>query len=111
MHRRLMLATCLSTLLGACSDGPAVETDLAALVSLQSDFDGRQVVTEGVLQTFETPRHYWIEDADLNRVAIEPEAGLADRVGQRLRVRGRFVVDPDQGRRIDVSDILSIAQP
>ncbi|MDX1588018.1 MAG: hypothetical protein R3296_03690 [Oleiphilaceae bacterium] len=89
----------LALLLVACDEGESGVT-LAVLAEYAGDYDGRTVVTEGRVRTFESPRHYWIEDPDLNRVAITPESAVADLVGQRVRVKGRFSASPEAGRAI-----------
>ena len=93
-----------SAFLVACG-GSDSEVSLANLADYQQGYDGRDVVTEGVVRTFDDPRHYWIEDEDLNRVAIEPDSSVADRVGERVRVQGRFTASPDAGRLIQAEAV------
>jgi hypothetical protein len=79
---------------------------LAQLAAFQSDYDGRRVVTGGTLRTFADPRHYWIEDDDLNRVELHGDQRFDARVGEDVRLRGRFTYDPDAGRAIAVEAFL-----
>lgn len=93
-----------SAFLAACG-GSDSQLSLATLADYQQGYDGRDVVTEGVVRTFDDPRHYWIEDEDLNRVAIEPDSSVADRVGERVRVQGRFTASADAGRLIQAEAV------
>lgn len=63
------------------------------------------VRTRGVVRTFEGPRHYWVEDDRLNRVALEPDELVAPLVGQEVRVVGRFDFDDRKGRIIEIEEI------
>lgn len=83
----------------------AVSAPLAILVSEQASFDGRRVRTSGTLREFHPPHHVWIEDAGLNRVELRPSDGLAERVGQRVEVVGRFSYAADVGRRIELESL------
>ncbi len=91
-------------MLAGCGASDA-EVSLANLADYQQGYDGRDVVTEGVVRTFDDPRHYWIEDDDLNRVAIEPDRSVADHVGERVRVQGRFSASPEAGRLIEAQAV------
>lgn len=103
--RASRLLCCLMLgLLTACAD-PVMERSLDRLVTYQSGYNGRDVITEGTVRMFDEPLHYWIEDAQLNRVAIEPAALVADHVGERVRVQGRFMVNRDGGRLIRASEV------
>lgn len=96
LHKLLWLFPLL--VLG-CGD-VVLERSLAQLVQHQAGYNGREVITRGVVRHFEDPLHYWIEDADLNRVALEPGDRVADHVGDRVQVQGTFVVSRDGGRMI-----------
>ena len=95
-------------LLSSCGDPPPVQTTLSALRASQLDFHGKQVVVRGTLRTFADPRHYWIENAALDRVALEAADDLLPFVGTPVEVSGRFVYDPDAGRRIEVETLRSL---
>ena len=101
LHR--LLAPLLFLTLAAC--GSDAEVSLQVLADYQDGYDGRTVVTEGTVRTFDDPRHYWIEDDDLNRVAISPDDAVADKVGEQVRVRGLFSASPDAGRSIAVEEV------
>jgi hypothetical protein len=91
--------------LAACSKPRPVETTLAALSNAQIEFDGKLVSVNGTLRTFDEPRHYWIENLALNRVALEGDFDLSSKVGQTIKVRGRFFYRAETGRRIEVEEI------
>jgi hypothetical protein len=55
-----------------------------------------------VVRTYEKPRHYWIEDDKLNRVALQPEDQLPALVGRTVRVVGKFRYGPSTGRIITI---------
>lgn len=103
-----LVATAL--LLSGCSarsSGP-FDVTLAALTEQQDAWIGRSVRTEGVVRTFDAPRHYWIEDPDLNRVELLPMDLVADLVGSTVRVTGQFTFRDDQGRQIHVEEVVVI---
>ena len=103
----LLTACCLvAAALTACLPREATEVTLAQLAAFQSDYDGRRVITGGTLRTFPDPRHYWIEDGDLNRVELHGDESFDVRVGQAVRLRGRFAYDPEAGRSITVEAFL-----
>lgn len=101
---RLTLLTFL-LVLAACGPAAPIKTTLAALSEAQRDFNGRRVEVSGVLRTFANPRHYWIENESLDRVALEGDHDFSSRVGQEVEVSGVFVFDRDRGRRIRVEDL------
>ena len=87
----------------------AGKTTLSALSEAQKDFDGRQVIVSGTLRTFDTPRHYWIENEALDRVALlEGTINLAPLVSQTVTVRGMFRYDSEAGRRIEVDELVAL---
>jgi hypothetical protein len=110
--RRLLglAAIALAVLLAGCpaEDETPVEVSLAELVAEQREFDGRDVETQGVVRTFDEPRHYWIEDDHPNRVELLPDEVAEPYVGQEVRVTGRFSYADDRGRVIEVDEITPI---
>lgn len=108
--RSLPMRTLLAVLLlalTACDGAPQAPlvTTPAALVRSAEQFEGRRVTVEGTLRSWADPEHYWIEDAAPHRIALEPEDGLAGRVGEQLRVTGRFRYEPDRGRWLEVESL------
>jgi hypothetical protein len=71
MRIKLLMTFAITLLLVGCGASVPVKTTLSALSEIQKDFDGRQVIVSGTLRTFDTPRHYWIENDALDRVALE----------------------------------------
>jgi hypothetical protein len=105
---RALAASLLAALLLGCAGGDAdgpVETALVELAEDQEGFDGRMVTTEGVVRTWDDPRHYWIEDADQHRVELDPQDLIAPHLGDEVRVTGRFTFRDDEGRRIAVDEL------
>ena len=101
--RFLALIVALAAMAG-CSDRQR-ELSLGQLARQQSAYDGRDVITTGVLRTHDQPRHYWIADPADHRVELISQEDLAPMVGLKLRVRGRFRYDPARGRRIQVDHV------
>lgn len=80
-----------------------------SLLLLQQDmYQGQWVHSSGVVRGFADPEHYWIEDSQLRRVAIEPSAQAVPWLGQRVEVFGRFQFHPEQGRLIELNAIRSL---
>ena len=103
-----ILGICLHVcLLAGCGDAPPVETTLSALSAAQTDFNGRQVAVTGTLRTYDSPKHYWIENDRLDRIAIQGVAQLAPLVGQDVKVKGRFKYDRSAGRRIEANEVVA----
>ena len=92
------LCAVLLTACGANSGGVTLET----LVEMQNEYNGERVATRGVLRTYDHPRHYWIEDDKMNRVALQPEDKLPPLVGRTLRVVGKYSYSPSTGRIITI---------
>lgn len=109
---RLLVLSVPLVLLAACAS--TAEVSLASLNANQLRWDGEQVRTEGVVATFDEPRHYWIEDDAPNRVELvegdDPLEGLDELVGATVLVEGRFTFRDDEGRRISV-DRLEVVEP
>lgn len=97
----LLAAAFCALFLTGCGASSGMVT-LETLVELQREYDGERVATSGVLRTYKKPRHYWIEDENLNRVALEPEDKLPALVGRTVRVVGRFSYSPSKGRIITI---------
>ncbi|TVP59235.1 MAG: hypothetical protein EA349_03380 [Halomonadaceae bacterium] len=95
----------LSLLLVVACNNSESQLSLQVLADYQQGYDGRRVVTEGTVRSFDDPLHYWIEDQALNRVAITPDSAVADYVGQRVRVKGVFSASRDAGRVIAAEEV------
>lgn len=90
---------------GGGDDGPPSEVALVDLVVDQDTHEGELVTTQGVVRTFDEPRHYWIEDDDQNRVELVPQDRVSSHLGDRIEVTGRFTFRDDEGRRIEVGQL------
>ena len=95
----------LAATLVACTEEKPADVSLSVLATRQAAYSGKQIDTRGVVRTFETPRHYWIEDDDLNRVEVLPAERIAPYLGERVRIGGRFHYAPSEGRRLEVERI------
>lgn len=100
----LVSAGCVTT-----GSGP-VEVALADLSADHEEYDGQIVVARGVVRTFHEPRHYWIEDTQLNRVEIQPQDRIRSYLGDEVRVVGRFTARDGEGRRIVLHDLELVAE-
>ncbi|WP_018935737.1 hypothetical protein [Thioalkalivibrio sp. ALJ24] len=96
-------------LLAGCGGETTSQVTLDQLAGAAADFDGEMVEVTGRVETFEDPRHYWIEDDPQNRVAISPEQTVADRVGEEVRLVGRFSYSPEDGRSLEVDEEATAA--
>ena len=105
---RYLFALAALTVLFGCGDPTPVRTSLSALAAAQLEFDGRQVVVSGTLRTFDSPRHYWIENEALDRVALAGADELASHVGRTIEVSGIFTYDRNVGRRIEVKELRTL---
>ena len=107
MFARLGVVALLALLAAACATGAAAPepVTLAELVADEERYDGRVVLTEGIVRTHDAPRHFWIEDDDLHRVELVPQEEVADLVGQDVRVVGRFSFADDRGRVIELDEL------
>lgn len=96
----------IAVLVVACvTGGEVAEVTLGELTTNQDRYDGQLVRTDGIVRTFDVPPHFWIEDADLNRVELQPPASVEAHLGERIQVEGRFTFRDDEGRRIAVEDV------
>ena len=102
---RVTFPIILALVIAGCGERDAQEVSLAALVAAQQDFDGRRVIVNGTLRTFDEPRHYWIENEKPERVALTGAGDLSARVGEDIEVHGRFHYDRQKGRRVEVSKV------
>ena len=108
----LLLSACLALLGSGCGrGGDPVEVSLAELAARPQAWDGRTVHTRGTVRGFDDPRHYWVEDAGLNRVGIVPAERIAPHLGREVAVVGRFTYARDQGRRITLGSIEAYDPP
>jgi hypothetical protein len=78
---------------------------LSLLLMQQEIYQGQRVHSSGVVRGFADPEHYWIEDNQLRRVAIEPSSQALPWLGQVVEVFGRFQFYPEQGRLIELDTI------
>jgi hypothetical protein len=108
MRIKLLMTFAITLLFVGCGASAPVKTTLSALTEVQKDFDGRQVIVSGTLRTFDTPRHYWIENDALDRVALEGTINLAPLVSQTVTVRGMSRYDSEAGRRIEVDEFVAL---
>ncbi|MCG5500835.1 hypothetical protein [Ectothiorhodospira lacustris] len=107
---KALTALPLLWLLSACGEAPPSPqaVPLMMLVNQPASHDGRLITTEGTVRRVEDPLHYWIEDAQLRRVAILPDALIAPYLGREVRVTGRFSHAPDQGRRLQAEHVIPL---
>ncbi|QEA37762.1 glucose-inhibited division protein B [Pistricoccus aurantiacus] len=96
----------LTLALTACGEERPAEVPLPVLVSQQAEYQNALVATQGVVRSFDNPRHYWIEDEDLNRVEILPQEQIAPYLGQEVRVVGRFGLD--NGRKLTLERLETV---
>lgn len=102
MSGRIAAALVLAALLAAAgcaeSEPQVTEATLEDLARFPDTYQGRRVAATGTVRMHPSPEHYWIEDDALNRVAVQPASAVASRLGERVRVEGRFRYAPDEGR-------------
>lgn len=91
--------------MGCGGEAPISEVPLAVLANNPAAHDDSQVATQGVVRHFEDPRHYWIEDQDLNRVELFPHDRVAPHLGEVVRVEGHFRFSTSEGRRLTLQRI------
>lgn len=101
----LCLLLCVPLLTACGANGPAADATLAELTARPQAYDGREVRTRGTVRAFDAPRHYWLEDAQINRVGLEPMELIAPHLGREVTVTGRFTYARERGRRIAISSI------
>lgn len=76
-------------------------------------YDGRSVVTTGVVREFgdddgPVEHHYVLQDADVNRVELVPPALAAPHVGSAVEVLGEYSYDEDRGRTLHIDTIEAV---
>lgn len=100
---------CLCTMvLAGCAPGDGIEdVSLAELAASQQYWDGHNVRVRGTVRGFDDPRHYWLEDALINRVGLLPPEAIAPHLGREVTIVGRYTYARDRGRRITISSIES----
>ena len=108
MRIKLLIAFATTLLLVGCGESAPTKTTLSALSQVQKDFDGRSVMVSGTLRTFDKPRHYWIENDALDRVALEGAINLAPLESKTVTVTGMFRYDSNAGRRIEVDELVAL---
>lgn len=107
----LYLMLCAPMLIACGTGDPAEDVTLAELVARPQAYDGRAVRTRGTVRAFDAPRHYWLEDAQINRVGLEPMALIAPHLGREVTVTGRFSYARERGRRIAIATIEPFDAP
>ena len=98
-------------LLTACADTVSTDpiaVELPHLVAEHKAYDGRIVTVSGRVAHFDDPLHYWLEDDAFHRVALLPDASVSAMTGDQVRVTGKFTTSPDQGRQIEVTEVMLI---
>lgn len=107
----LCLLLCVPLLTACGANDPAADVTLAELAARPQAYDGREVRTRGTVRTFDAPRHYWLEDAQINRVGLEPMELIAPHLGREVTVTGRFSYARERGRRIAIATIEPFDAP
>lgn len=99
------VGVCLFALVGCGGEAPPTRLELADLARFTDQYDGERVSTSGHVRSHSDPEHYWLEDADLNRVAVHPDSAVKALVGQRVRVVGAFRYSREKGRAIEAEGV------
>lgn len=99
------MCVCAMTLAGCAPGDGVADVSLAELAASQQHWDGRDVRVRGVVRGFDDPRHYWLEDALVNRVGLLPPELIAPHLGREVTIVGRYTYARDRGRRITISRI------
>ncbi len=103
--KQSMLVACLLVLAGCGGESTPTRLELADLARFTEQYDGERVSTTGHVRTHPDPVHYWLEDEDLNRVAVHPDSAVEELVGERVRVIGRFRYSRETGRAIEADEV------
>jgi len=102
---RAALLTGLIALAGCDYSEAPQAAPLRMLADRPADYQGELVTTAGTVRHFQDPLHYWIEDDDLNRVALKPAENAEPHLGRRVRVTGVFHYREKAGREIELESI------
>ncbi|MFN3987092.1 MAG: hypothetical protein ACK4KV_16480 [Rhodocyclaceae bacterium] len=110
--KALPAALSLAIILAACTRSDTVtDVTLAELAARQHAYDGQTVRTRGTVRSFDSPRHYWLEDDHLNRVGLTPVEHIAPHLDRQVTVVGRYTFTRDRGRRIVLEAIEAYDPP
>ncbi len=104
-RRFSVLTVCLLVLAGCGGEPEPTRLELVDLARFTEQYDGERVSTTGHVRSYPDPEHYWLEDGDLNRVAVHPDSAVKALVGERVRVVGRFRYARDKGRAIEADEV------
>ena len=106
LHRALILSSLLLTLTACQGSATPQDVALAELAAQATQYDGRTVRTRGRVRSFDSPRHYWLEDRWGNRVGLLPPEQAAPHLDREISVRGRFEYNPQRrGRYISLDAV------
>ncbi len=100
-----VLAVCLLVIAGCGGEPTPTQLELVDLARFAEQYEGERISTTGHVRSHPDPEHYWIEDDDLNRVAVHPVSAVRSLVGERVRVVGRFRYARETGRAIEADDV------
>lgn len=103
--RLLLIGLAAMLTIVACDSDGVSDVTLAELAANPQAYVGRNVRTRGTVRGFDDPRHYWLEDADINRVGLMPPEQIAPHLGREASIVGRFTYARDRGRRIAIISI------
>lgn len=104
----LALVVFLLVLAGCGGEPTPTRLELADLARFTEQYNGERVSTTGHVRSHPDPEHYWLEDEDLNRVAVHPDRAVKALVGARVRVVGRFRYSQEQGRAIEADEVEAL---
>ena len=109
---RGVVLSCL-VLLGStsCAHGGGNAHSLANLVDHAASYDGKVVRTQGTVKQFQDtgPPYLVLEDAQHNRVLLDPADGAAEDVGRHVVLEGCFTYSDTSGQRLAVDRVVSPA--
>lgn len=107
LRRVAVLGLCLLVLAG-CGESTPTRLELVDLARFAEEYNGERVSTTGHVRSHPDPEHYWLEDDDLNRVAVHPDSAVKSLVGEHVRVIGRFRFSRDKGRAIEADEVEAL---
>lgn len=108
LAQRCLLAAALAALLlplAGCGSG---QTPLAKLAAYQASYVGKEATSSGTVEEQKNLKgapDYVLADAEQNLVLLEPVARVRRYRGEHVTVRGRFELNPRQGRLIRITII------